>query len=40
MSILDGYGLIILILLEFVKGSNLGGYYFEGEENVQLILEI
>ena len=39
-SIFGGYGLSILILLEFVKEHNLDGYYSEEEENVQRFLEI
>ena len=37
---LGDYGLIIPILLGFVKGPNQGGYYLDEEENVQRLLEI
>ena len=37
---LEDYGLIIPTLLGYVKGPNLGGYYLDVEENVQLLLEI
>jgi len=37
---LGDYGLIIPVLLGFVKGLNLGGYYLGAEENVQRLLEI
>jgi len=39
-NFLGDYGLIIPVLLGFVKGPNLGGYYLDAEENIQRLLEI